>query len=121
MPDLKTQNRLLFKRVAQKCFSDDIDGSEWKLWITSDLTGTLIARAQEEPTAACGGQAKTLEELYGGIRDSQEDKGAKSLYASGKRWKSEYGEALPEKVSAIDERTRLHFHRGGPLFEVHLP
>ncbi|XP_041566016.1 uncharacterized protein K02A2.6-like [Drosophila elegans] len=54
---------LIFKRVSSANLDDEVEGFEWKLWISQSLTHSIIERAHSDPTAAHGGMGKTLENL----------------------------------------------------------
>jgi len=63
LPDLKVDGGLIFKRMSNPKMDEDLEGTEFKLWIPQSLTHSLIERAHLDPKASHGGMTKTLEIL----------------------------------------------------------
>lgn len=62
LPDLAVKNSKVYCRVKS---SNNlvVDSVEWKLWVPSELTQDLIARAHNPPLSSHGGLVKTLDRL----------------------------------------------------------
>ena len=61
LPDLKILDGFVYKRTEFDRGTNE--GTEWKLWLPSDLTLDVIDRAHSPPMSAHGGIAKTLAKL----------------------------------------------------------
>jgi len=61
LPDLKGDGGLIFKRMSNPKMDEELEGSEWKLWIPHSLTHGSIERAHSDQKAGHGGMTKTLE------------------------------------------------------------
>lgn len=53
MPDLRVENNMIFKRVAFTR-DEELNESEWRLWIPEALAHILIEKAHDDPTSGHG-------------------------------------------------------------------
>lgn len=63
LPDLSVVEEKVYIRTEPNRSQDVSDRTCWKLWVPSELTRGLIAKAHDPPLAAHGGTVKTIDRL----------------------------------------------------------